>query len=92
MRTMITFFLFLHPSFGSKFLPCWNRSQNYLFPDRKRKIFNKLARKNIALMTSLDPFLSRTRPDWTGPTVFEQLVREAPFTLDILDPHTIHFG
>jgi hypothetical protein len=43
-------------------------------------------------MTSLDPFLSRTRPDWTGPTVFEQLVREAPFTLDILDPNTINCG
>jgi hypothetical protein len=43
-------------------------------------------------MTSFDLFLGHTRPDRTSLTVFEQLVREAPFTLDILDPHTINCG
>jgi hypothetical protein len=68
---MVAFFFFLHPFLCSEFSPGRNCTEYYIFPDGKREIFNKFARKIIALMTSLDALSSCARPDRTGSTIYE---------------------
>ena len=74
-RTNIAGFFILNPFFSTNLSPIRNGPQNNLFADKHREIFNILAGKFIALMTSCVTFLSCASPDLTLPARHKLFIR-----------------
>jgi hypothetical protein len=74
-RTNIASFFILNPLFSTNLSPIRNGPQNDLFANSHWKMFNVLAGKFIALMTSGVTFLSCTLPDLTLSAMHELFIR-----------------
>jgi hypothetical protein len=73
--TNIAGFFVLNPLIGTNLSPEWNSTQNNLLDNGHWKIFNMMARKIIALMTSGESFLFCTIPDLTLTTMHKLFIR-----------------
>jgi len=92
VRTVIAFFLLLHPSLSSKFPPGRYSTQYHLLPNRKREILDELAREIVALMAAFNTFIQCASPDGTGATEYEQFIGEAALTLNLIHSYTVDSG
>ena len=72
--TKIAGFLILNPFFSTDFSSIWDSSQNYLFSNSHRKIFDILTGEFVALMTSGISFFFRTISDLTLLAMHKQII------------------